>query len=350
MFTQVGGPIEARVSLNQALSDEQEALLGCGPFFGTDCEADGVDFLFAEAGVLLQSFVGAPGDYGAFIERNGLDAYCIGCADDHGNALPVPGTSGFGGELPGVRSTGGQTVQIPGSRAPDAPGYDPNADGTTTALTIPLGNDFGLAAGLPFRSEMAALSWNLMMTLVAFSQAPINPATGQRDQPAPDQLDLLHPMRTGPGLCSFRQPQFCALVENVLLRLLAEDPRGVPLLRWDWEASNTFEITSATGDLADFVGGLAHVIGPEPYESADGNAGVSIALEPPPGVTPPVGPLVGAFGSGPDQIPDTEDDAGRRHGWAYGTTRIPEPSSVAASLIALATIAVRRRWRSRLRD
>ena len=26
------------VTLNEVLTDEQEALLGCGPFWGTDCE------------------------------------------------------------------------------------------------------------------------------------------------------------------------------------------------------------------------------------------------------------------------------------------------------------------------
>ena len=41
-------------SLNQVLTDEQEALLGCGPFYGTDCESDGIDLLNIEASVLMQ--------------------------------------------------------------------------------------------------------------------------------------------------------------------------------------------------------------------------------------------------------------------------------------------------------
>ena len=38
------------------LSDQQEALLGCGPFYRTDCDIDGIDLFNAEASVLLQSF------------------------------------------------------------------------------------------------------------------------------------------------------------------------------------------------------------------------------------------------------------------------------------------------------
>src|SRR5262249_1297183 len=53
----------ASPTLNQVLTDEQEALLGCGHFWGTDCEVDGIDLLNAEASVLLQSFTGYAGVY-----------------------------------------------------------------------------------------------------------------------------------------------------------------------------------------------------------------------------------------------------------------------------------------------
>src|SRR5690606_21194464 len=56
-FFQAGG-----LTLNQVLTDEQEALLGCGMFWGTDCEADGIDLLNAEASVLQQSWVGFEGN------------------------------------------------------------------------------------------------------------------------------------------------------------------------------------------------------------------------------------------------------------------------------------------------
>src|SRR5690606_10769351 len=59
-------------SLNTVLTDEQEALLGCGPFWGTDCEADGIDLLNAEASVLLQSLIGIEGRYARGYADNGL--------------------------------------------------------------------------------------------------------------------------------------------------------------------------------------------------------------------------------------------------------------------------------------
>ena len=45
--------------LGRALSPEQEALLGCGPYFGTSCDANGADLMWAEASAIVQSFVGA---------------------------------------------------------------------------------------------------------------------------------------------------------------------------------------------------------------------------------------------------------------------------------------------------
>ncbi len=41
-----------------AFSPEQEALLGCGPFFQTECDSNGADLLWAEGSALLQSSVG----------------------------------------------------------------------------------------------------------------------------------------------------------------------------------------------------------------------------------------------------------------------------------------------------
>jgi len=43
-------------ALTGFLSDEQEALLGCGPFYGTDCNTEGIDLFQLEASVLFQAF------------------------------------------------------------------------------------------------------------------------------------------------------------------------------------------------------------------------------------------------------------------------------------------------------
>jgi hypothetical protein len=91
------------------LTDQQEALLGCGPFYLTDCDVDGIDIFNSEASVLLQAFPG--------FEYN-----------------PV-----------GTRFEGNKVFILPGARGPLDPGYDPGVDGTP-----PEG----------YRSEMAALSSN----------------------------------------------------------------------------------------------------------------------------------------------------------------------------------------------
>ena len=45
--------------LSRVLTPEQEALLGCGPYFGTNCDLNGADLMWAEASALLQSFLGS---------------------------------------------------------------------------------------------------------------------------------------------------------------------------------------------------------------------------------------------------------------------------------------------------
>jgi hypothetical protein len=51
----------SRGKLSTSLTPEQEALLGCGPFFGTNCDNSGFDLLNAKASAILQSFVGIEG-------------------------------------------------------------------------------------------------------------------------------------------------------------------------------------------------------------------------------------------------------------------------------------------------
>ena len=48
LFTQYG--------LSPVLTDEQEALLGCGPFYGTNCDIDGVGLMRSELSALVQSW------------------------------------------------------------------------------------------------------------------------------------------------------------------------------------------------------------------------------------------------------------------------------------------------------
>ncbi len=126
-------------SLSGYLSREQEALLGCGPFYGTSCDTDGVDLLNAEASVLIQSF--------PFVEED----------------MPVA-----------TRFLNGRVVILPGARGPGDPGYDRRVDGTP-----PPG----------FRSEMAALSANFARLLAILgSQTGTDPDCSLDDLVACDLL------------------------------------------------------------------------------------------------------------------------------------------------------------------
>jgi hypothetical protein len=113
-------PLFTEGNLSLYLSDPQEALLGCGPFYETDCDVDGIDLFNSEASVLLQALPG--------FEEN-----------------PV-----------GTRFPRGSQVILPGARGPDDPGYDLLEDGTP-----PPG----------FSSEMAALSANFVRTLAVLGVA-----------------------------------------------------------------------------------------------------------------------------------------------------------------------------------
>ena len=181
--------------LSPFLSDAQEALLGCGPFYGTHCDIQGVDLLNAEASALFQSWPGFEGTFGTFWDV--LDG-----------GMAQPGTVGFQGGPVCTRYEGGQLLILPGCRAPGDPGYDPNVDGTTGGQVHPF-------TGQAFRSEMAILSWNFLMMAVAVSRVPGDPfadPAGLVENIA--QFDPFNPLRNDG--CSFRRPQFCNVVQGLL--------------------------------------------------------------------------------------------------------------------------------------
>lgn len=167
------------IHLNEGLTDEQEALLGCGPFWGTDCENDGIDLTNLESSVLLQSFPGISGEL----------------------ILPT------------------------GVRGPGDPGYDPHVDGCAAPSPDPACDGAAarvvpLDGGDAFTSEMAALSWNFVMMLVAMSQ----PAPGE---PLGDEhFDPDDPYGTDGPRCSFATPQYCSSVQAFFE---APEPEGALL-------------------------------------------------------------------------------------------------------------------------
>lgn len=268
-------------TLNQSLTDAQEALLGCGSFWGTasnsDCELHGVGLFASEASALLESML-RPGDW-------------VGTS-----GAPQPGTVGYAGAAACERPTESGPVRLPGCRGPADPGYDPLIDGCTgpgpygcnvgdmvngvarsvlpESLVIPAG--FGAASGQAFRSEMSALSWNMTMMFVAFSTAPFGSTSL-------DALDLEDPYSVVSGKCSFVQPQHCYAIQDFLTSLaLEDDPAPAPRIRWAWEIGTEWQIDSGTGDFAPFVGGTVQQFGPTVARTAMADASLGFLLVPEP--------------------------------------------------------------------
>jgi hypothetical protein len=199
-------------NLNNVLTEQQMALLGCGPFFESNCELHGIDLLNAEASGLLQSLVGIEGTPNAGLGQPGLDGIFL-TADDvtqlaNNPFQAQPGTFAFRsflGANPPVctRFENDQLFVLPGCRGPgpdgiggtpdDDPGYDILQDGSLVGLhpffdpdsfvpSDPLMRTFCELAGggtcqasaldQRFATEMGALSFNLVMVLVAFSSPP----------------------------------------------------------------------------------------------------------------------------------------------------------------------------------
>jgi hypothetical protein len=182
--------------LERFLTDEQEALLGCGPLFRTRCDVDGLDFLNAEASALVQ----------AWPLSDGVDP-------DHDSSdgrLHQPGTVDFEGGPTCTRFSAGRTWILPGCRGPNDAGYDPDVDGTVVrdGFGIP-GADNDLRhpfTGQRFSNEMGAVSWNLLMLLVGFT-SPDDPDNVQLDE-----FDAAHPFRADG--CSFAKPALCFSAAN----------------------------------------------------------------------------------------------------------------------------------------
>jgi len=183
----IPGPPSA--SISDFLTVQQEALLGCGPFFGTDCNEQGIDLLNAEASALLQSFPGIPGTFS-------LTGW-----DTRDASIAQPGTVGFEGGATCTRYEGGETFKLPGCRGPGDPGFDPDIDGTIAGLLHPF-------TGQQFQSEMAAVSWNLLMALVGLSGLGTDIADRDLDDFIPTDDERLDG-------CSFAAPQLCANVRAI---------------------------------------------------------------------------------------------------------------------------------------
>jgi hypothetical protein len=186
-------------SLSGKLTDQQEGLLGCGPFFKTSCDLDGIDFLNMEAGVLFQSWPDVSGTFNP-------DPNVRWDTTDGSRAQP--GTVGFLGAPLCTRYENGKTYVLPGCRGPGDKGYDPRIDGTVKGLLHPF-------TGQQFQNELAALSWNFLIGLVGFRcRGRPRPAPGlRRSGPvsargfrsaSPWSRHLAHPRLAVPAANSWR--------------------------------------------------------------------------------------------------------------------------------------------------
>jgi len=216
--------------LQDHLSREQQALIGCGELLGTDCSTDGIDLLNAEASALTSAWVTGPAAAQAGVTAT--------------NQPGQPGTVGsvarFGRNYcqRWVKDRG--LVILPGCRAPGEPGYDSFIDGvpstvafnaaggaalpTSAALTAATNcqnpGDDGIGfcdAGHPFTGEqfyslMDAYSYNFQMLLVVFSainaEGNVNDFLGGATA---TQVGTPEAPR-----CSWLTPQFCSNVQALL--------------------------------------------------------------------------------------------------------------------------------------
>jgi hypothetical protein len=221
-----GGTIgSGNISLTTALTVQQQALLGCGPFYHTVCDGfanfhalptGGIDLLNMEASVASQAMVGFEGTSAGWKVNN--------------KNLIQPGTVGFFGGPVATRSTGNGLITLPGACGPTTcVGRAFNAtDGLVNPGGIGFGaNTFGYApvgqpfTGQRFNSVMSAFSWNLEMVLVtqstgltaapdgsgSLTNGAINPLMAWDHQPFAS---------ASPNRCSYIRPDLCSSVASFM--------------------------------------------------------------------------------------------------------------------------------------
>lgn len=201
----------------------------------------GVDLLNADAGVLMQSFVGFP-------------------SASASEFLAVRQTLAFRHTLSNWDPLNGDPM---------------NGDLDNEQLVLP--SAFPVSGGQQFVNEMAALSFNFQLVLAAFSGngSPSN---------EPAAFDPDNPFSTTTGQCSLLQPQFCSSVQaffslqDARLRALPDDPFGTPHERWIWEAGAELEIAAAGGALGRFAGGKLFALGPERARIGDPEAEIGVTF------------------------------------------------------------------------
>ncbi|MCL4685446.1 hypothetical protein KJ059_11920 [Myxococcota bacterium] len=219
---QTGDGVFAPFSITpgNTLSDQQQALFGCGQFWGTSCDtsnpgaAGGVDLLNTDLSVLAMAWTGAPGTFGEWDTRDA--------------GVAQPGTLGFEGGPAGRFVQDDQPFTLPGARSPwptetdlDPAGWNAPEDGCVSAshpgcagqgeLQHPFTGDY-------FQSEVAAFSWNFQMLLVVLSGLGkpdgIACEPGSPDTAGCREIDeFVNNDTFRLDGCSFARPQLCSNVQ-----------------------------------------------------------------------------------------------------------------------------------------
>jgi len=317
------------------LSGEQQALLGCGPFFGTECAVDGADFLSVDPNLLLL-------------------ALAQGSDDSPTDSTP---SSPLVPLLPGARSSEGSGSDMATASwellrtltavselgSPSSVGDE--CSPATSALCHPF-------IGSQFSSEIDALSFNVLIALVLASSVGSSSdpdCTLATPELCDGEFDLGDPF--GIGRCSFTNPEGCELVRALLslisqsVRELDDDPDGPPRERWLWQSGSEHPIVEATGSLAAFQGGTLHLAGPEVSRVPGTSRGAPLILVPPEGAAQPLvadSPLVRTAAAGPDGEPESGDETALGLGYVVA---LPEPSESLLGAVAVAVLAVLARAR-----
>ncbi|MFP8878102.1 MAG: DUF1302 family protein, partial [Myxococcota bacterium] len=270
----VGVPFEndlfRQSGLAPYLTDQQEALLGCGRFWGNPCDVTGFDLFNAEASVFFQSWPGFEGtgltldavrignsnrfetrarylgDWDTFVGNQpgttefGTIEIEIPTRDDEqfvivdGVQLPVPAgeplvvTREIDVGPVCTRFEGGTTLLIAGCEdSPGTPQFNHPFFGSNRVCPL---NECLSDEDQFFATEMAALSFNALMTFVVTSAAPdvidnavclpgtvvcIRDPDGMSDrEPYFNEFDFKKPYRRDG--CSLRKPLLCANVAAFL--------------------------------------------------------------------------------------------------------------------------------------
>jgi hypothetical protein len=227
-------------ALTHYLTQEQEALLGCGPFYGTSCDIQGIDLFSTEASVLLQAF--------PQFEPGGP----VATRFFNGQAVTLPGARTIYDPAwnPSVDGCPAPNASINAARAARGLGsIGPEACATATKNLLQYG----------FANELQALSSNFLTLIAAFGT------------------------KTDPG-CNITNPITCVLVGETYyhaVRRLAGDPGGLSSLRWLWENGAEYAIESATGKFSPYRGGTLFDYGlfdPSSFPSAVALTGFTAAV------------------------------------------------------------------------